>query len=113
MSEAEDDLYLEVSTGGGPAIRQELRGDRLSIGRSPDCDIPLDSTRVSRRHAELEKDAQGNWLVRDLSSRNGTRVNGRPVAQQVLQNGDRIHIGEFEIRYRDRRSPATISGEES
>ena len=110
MPDPEEDFYLELSTGGGPAMRRELIGTLLTIGRAPESDIPLDSTRVSRHHAELQKDADGHWLVRDLSSRNGTRVNGRPVARQALQHGDRIHIGEFEIRFRSRSAPATVVG---
>ncbi|MGA3066188.1 MAG: SpoIIE family protein phosphatase [Tepidisphaeraceae bacterium] len=109
MTESADDFYLEMSTGAGPAVRRDLIGSRLSIGRAAECDIPLESTRVSRRHAELEKDAEGNWHVRDLSSRNGTRVNGRPVAEQVLHHGDRIYIGEFEFRFRSRSAPANVA----
>src|SRR5580658_5479544 len=100
-----EDLYLELSTRGGPAIRLELRGDRMTIGRAPESDLPLDSTRVSRQHAELLKSPDGKWSVKDLDSRNGTLINGRPVAHQELHHGDRIQIGEFDIRFRDRTIP--------
>ena len=110
MPEA-DEFYLEISTRGGPPVRQELRGERLTIGRAPESDIPLDSTRVSRHHAEIQKAPEGGWSVLDLNSRNGTRVNGRPVAHQTLVHGDRIHIGEFEIRFRSRTAPVTVSPE--
>jgi sigma-B regulation protein RsbU (phosphoserine phosphatase) len=106
-----DDFYIEISARGGPAVRQDLRTAKLTIGRAPESDIPLESTRVSRHHAELEKDPQGQWIVRDLSSRNGTKINGRPITQQTLAHGDRIQIGEFEIRFRSRGSPVTVSAQ--
>jgi sigma-B regulation protein RsbU (phosphoserine phosphatase) len=106
-----EDLYLELSTRGGPAVRLDLRGDRLTIGRAPEADIPLDSTKVSRQHAELQKSPDGHWTVHDLNSRNGTRVNGRPVNEQVLQHGDRIHIGDFEFRFRSRSAPLPAGAE--
>ena len=67
------------------------------IGRSRDCDIVLDDTGVSRRHAELRPSADG-WTVTDLGSTNGVRVNGRDVrGAHPLRAGDRIELGSTEI----------------
>ncbi len=66
------------------------------IGRSPDCQIPLDPHEfitVSRRHAEI-KLVDANWQISDLGTTNGTLVNDRPVNNpQQLESGDRITLG--------------------
>jgi predicted component of type VI protein secretion system len=70
------------------------------IGRSRDCDIVLSDPNVSRRHAEIRADARGGWVVHDLGSTNGVRVNGTRVAgSSPLQPGDRIAVGTAEIRF--------------
>jgi hypothetical protein len=67
------------------------------IGRSRDCDIVIDDTGVSRRHAEIVPRADG-WVVNDLGSTNGVRVNGRAVpGEQSLRQGDRVELGSTEI----------------
>ncbi len=67
------------------------------LGRSRDCDIVLDDTGVSRRHAELRPDG-GGWTVADLGSTNGVRVNGRDIhGPHPLRAGDRLELGSTEI----------------
>ena len=67
------------------------------LGRSRDCDIVLEDTGVSRRHAELRPGADG-WTVADLGSTNGVRVNGRDIrGLQPLRSGDRLQLGSTEI----------------
>ncbi|MGB0384264.1 MAG: FHA domain-containing protein [Ardenticatenaceae bacterium] len=71
----------------------------MLLGREPACHIRLDHPSVSRRHAQLEKTAQGHQ-IRDLNSRHGTFVNGQPIrGVQVLENGDVLHIGPFKLVY--------------
>jgi hypothetical protein len=80
---------------GGRRLAVPLQGGVL--GRSRDCDIVLEDTGVSRRHAEL-RPHPGGWTVTDLGSTNGVRVNGRDVhATHPLQAGDRIELGSTEI----------------
>jgi hypothetical protein len=68
-----------------------------TIGRSRDCDIVLDDTGISRRHAEIRPGARG-WTIADLGSTNGVRVNGRALGgAQPLQSGDRVELGSTEI----------------
>ncbi len=69
------------------------------LGRLSECDIQLDSANVSRRHAELFRDEENVWRIRDLGSRNGTRINGTTIASAVaITELDRIHISGFELR---------------
>lgn len=70
------------------------RGERVfAIGRAPDCDLPIRNMTVSWRHAELRR-AGGEWLLTDLGSTNGTRVNGwRAGPGFVVRPGDRVAFG--------------------
>jgi len=76
--------------GGGK--RTVLSGNRLLIGRSRECELVLDDPNVSRRHAELRRQ-EGAWIVADLGSTNGVKVNGRRVEHAVLSPGDEITLG--------------------
>ncbi len=79
----------------------DLASARQIIGRSSDSDIVVRDLNASRTHAELRFEPQGIWVISDLGSTNGTRVNDVPVSSQALQPGDRITIGttvyEFDI----------------
>ncbi len=67
------------------------------VGRSRDCDIVLDDSSISRRHAEVRPAGSG-WTIEDLDSTNGVRVNGMAVhGLQRLRTGDRIEMGSTEI----------------
>ncbi|MGA8353238.1 MAG: FHA domain-containing protein, partial [Solirubrobacteraceae bacterium] len=67
------------------------------IGRSRECDIVLDDSGISRRHAQIMP-AAGGWRIEDLGSTNGLRVNGRRVQGSAqLQGGDRVEMGSTEI----------------
>lgn len=68
------------------------------IGRLPECEIRIDDSVASRRHAEVRPDADG-YVLTDLSSLNGTTVNGVPVAEHPLVDGDEVTIGATTIRF--------------
>jgi Protein of unknown function (DUF3662)/FHA domain len=70
----------------------------MTLGRSRDCDIAIDDPSVSRRHAELHREDGGFTLV-DLGSTNGTQVNGQKIDRVTLQSGDRITLGQTELRF--------------
>jgi FHA domain-containing protein len=76
--------------------RSELLGSGgATIGRSREADIVLDDANVSRKHAEV-RPSGGSWIVRDLGSTNGVKVNGRrldPARPQSLKVGDVIELG--------------------
>ena len=69
-------------------------GVYFSIGRASDCDLTIADMTVSRVHARLERTAEG-WLLTDLSSTNGTRVNGWRVRGRVrVRAGDLVSFGD-------------------
>src|SRR5919206_1404948 len=76
----------------GAGKRTVLSGNRILIGRSRDCDVTRDDPNVSRRHAELRRE-NGGWVVADLGSTNGVKVNGQRVHEQPLTPGDEITLG--------------------
>jgi len=69
----------------------------LVLGRSRGCDVVLSSEAVSRRHAQLFF-RDGNWVIRDLGSTNGTRVNGVRVGRCRLRPADRVALGDALLR---------------
>lgn len=87
-----------------------LNKTRFTIGRSKENDIILDSPGVSRFHAEIYKDDEGNLWIVDLSSKNGTFVNGKRIeGKYPLKVWDIITIDENEIELIDpEREPPTI-----
>jgi hypothetical protein len=69
------------------------------VGRSRDCDIVLEDSSISRRHAELRPEGSA-WTIEDLDSTNGVRVNGVAVnGPRQLRTGDRIEMGSTEILF--------------
>lgn len=84
-----------VSLDGGPSIL--LDKPILLIGRDPECDIQIDSRKISRRHCCV---AQVNdyLVVRDLGSTNGIRINGMRVQEGNLKANDELMVGGSRFR---------------
>jgi hypothetical protein len=78
--------------------RTEIIGSNGAVlGRSRDSDVVLEDANVSRRHAEV-RPSGGSWIVRDLGSTNGVKVNGRQIeGAQSLRPGDEIELGTCRI----------------
>ncbi|HWP40584.1 MAG TPA: ATPase, T2SS/T4P/T4SS family [Tepidisphaeraceae bacterium] len=87
---------LEV-TAANQSRTVPIRG-KLTIGRHPGNMLVLDDTQASRNHCVIEQAGQ-DYILRDLGSRNGTRVNGALVASHVLSPGDVITIGQTQMRF--------------
>ncbi len=68
------------------------------IGRSPECNVVLKDFGISRQHARIVVDEEGARIV-DLKSKNGTQVNGVPVVEAPLKDGDRILLGKFQLTF--------------
>lgn len=91
--------FLELVKGANPGARFELDGDRAIIGRSADCEVPLDVPAVSRRHAAILRDS-GRYFIEDLQSRNGTLLNDKRLTERSpLDEGDEILICDQEFRF--------------
>jgi hypothetical protein len=99
--EAEPPGELVLIEDGRPRHRYPLLKDRVTIGRLADSDIVLADPGVSRRHAEVRR-GDGGFVILDLGSTNGTLVNGTPVAERRLEEGDRITVGRTVLEFRRR-----------
>lgn len=76
----------------------------VSVGRTADNAIKVSDAMSSRHHCQVSRDGQ-SFVVEDLKSRNGTKLNGKPLSQPVpLHAGDRIQIGETTIHFLERRA---------
>ncbi|MDQ2800734.1 MAG: FHA domain-containing protein [Armatimonadota bacterium] len=84
-----------IAAGGTFALTS---GD-LTIGRDGDNEIVLAENTVSRRHARLLRDGQGQFTVTDLGSANGVYVNGERVQRAILTHGDEVKVGDNYFRY--------------
>jgi pSer/pThr/pTyr-binding forkhead associated (FHA) protein len=84
-----------LSLTDGPSI--QIDKPILLFGRHEECDIQLNSKKVSRRHCVV---AQVNdyLVVRDLGSTNGVRINGQRVAEGKLVPGDELQVGNFKYQ---------------
>ncbi len=74
----------------------------LLVGRDPECDIQLDSRKISRRHCCIAQ-VHDYFVVRDLGSTNGVRINGVRVLEGKLKGGDELMIGgcKFQVSWDD------------
>src|SRR5919112_3638826 len=90
----------QIRITGGPASGQQIEiGQELQIGRSAGAEGRRgDDPEISRQHARFSRDAQGQLVVEDLGSTNGTYVNGQRISgQQVLNPGDTVQMGRSTI----------------
>ena len=80
--------------------RTELLGSEGAVlGRSREADMVIDDPNVSRKHAEV-RPSGGSWIVRDLGSTNGVKVNGRRIqGPQSLKRGDVIELGTARVTF--------------
>jgi pSer/pThr/pTyr-binding forkhead associated (FHA) protein len=88
--------YLTLLKGTRPDLTFSLAETGTHVGRSSGCLVQLPSSMVSKRHACVRKQGE-RWVVEDLGSKNGTRVNGRRVETADLRHGDRIAFGDEEL----------------
>ena len=70
----------------------------ITIGREEVNDVQLNDERISRLHAKLQED-QGHVIFTDLSSTNGSRINGHPVQLRILRPGDHLQLGRCTLLF--------------
>jgi hypothetical protein len=90
-------MKFEISYPGGTTHEVELPGVVAVLGRDPACDVVLNDTKCSRRHATVEDGPKG-LVVRDSGSANGVYVNGRRVNEARLRPGDVFRLGDVQLK---------------
>jgi Protein of unknown function (DUF3662)/FHA domain len=105
-SRVQEELHEARTARAGRAVimaegkRMPVGPGGAVIGRSRECDIVLQDSNVSRRHAEIRPTGGDGWTISDLGSTNGVRVNGRAInAATPLQPGDEIVVGTVDVRF--------------
>jgi hypothetical protein len=105
-SRVQEELHEARTARAGRAVvvaegkRMPVGAGGAVIGRSRECDIVLQDSNVSRRHAEIRPSGGDSWTITDLGSTNGVRVNGRPIdVATPLQPGDEIAVGTVDVRF--------------
>ncbi|MFW6159030.1 MAG: FHA domain-containing protein, partial [Planctomycetota bacterium] len=82
-----------------------LREGSTIIGRHPSCHVVIPGRKVSKRHLQCHVE-NGVVTIRDLDSSNGTLVNGEPVSTRVLEDGDQVTLGGYELVFDAEAGPA-------
>jgi|GEM_PF-497471 len=93
-------LVLEIVSG--PLLGKTVAAEEhqvVRVGRTAKSDFPTNDGFMSGEHFAVEGDAN-EWRIRDLNSRNGTKVNGKRVVSAALKEGDRIHAGSIDFLVR-------------
>lgn len=106
---------LTVSLPDGTENVHELNDDQITVGRVDDNMIVIGDISVSSHHAELTLQ-DGDYILRDIGSTNGTRVNGRDVPEgqdTPLQDGDSVLFGKVSTLYSSEKAAARPLPEES
>ncbi len=104
-------LKLVISDDEGKTTVVPLVRDEITIGRKEGNTIRLTERNVSRRHARLRK-TDSQYLIEDLQSYNGVKVNGQRISEEVpLEAGDEVTIGDYVIAMQSDAAAATPSAE--
>ena len=94
------DGRLEIMNGGFEGMTYDLRDDEIVIGRNPTTDITLLDEGISREHAMVLFDEDANaFVIEDLASTNGTKLNGKRIRSAPRSEGDRIQVGQTFFRF--------------
>jgi hypothetical protein len=105
-SRVQEELHEARTARAGRAMivaegkRMPVGAGGAVIGRSRECDIVLQDSNVSRRHAEIRPCGGDGWTIADLGSTNGVKVNGRQIASATpLKPGDDIAVGTVDVKF--------------
>lgn len=90
------ELNLRVQLEGNIEKTVTVDRNEFTMGRSPECNLHLPYGSISRCHARFIKTDNGSWLIEDLGSKNGTKLNDQPVLSPALiKHGDLINLGNI------------------
>lgn len=99
-------MQLRYINPEGKTVSLRLGSDPVIAGRERDAQVVINDAKASRNHCEIRL-WDGEYVIKDLRSRNGTLVNGQPVTVAVLQPGDKIQIGDATIFFEERTPMGT------
>ena len=100
MGTVTNSTKLLVKLQGQGSTLVELERDSFTIGRKPDNDLSIEDHTVSSRHAKIIR-VQSVYFLEDLTSTNGTAVNGQAIERAQLHDADVITIGQHRIIFQD------------
>jgi S1-C subfamily serine protease len=104
-------MWLTVASGPDRGKRVRATGQRFIIGRDGRCDLVVRDEKVSRQHALLKLHGDGQAILQDLGSANGTFVNGRRIqAPLLLQGGEQVQVGDTVVSLSLIESPDGLAG---
>lgn len=98
---------ITIKLGDHVVQTQAFSGDLLRIGRSRENDVVLENLSVSRHHVQIRL-FEGNYVLFDMNSSNGTYLNGVRITRRELQHGDAITIGKHVLLWSDQSEAATM-----
>ena len=82
----------------------DLTGPEITVGRLADNQIQIEHASISGHHAQLKLDGL-DYVIKDLDSTNGSRINGERVAEQKLRRNDILRFGNIELLYDSEHAP--------
>ena len=100
MADSDSKAVLVICNGEFEGATHELSRDETLIGRNPTTDITLLDESISREHAFVGYDEdEGAWVLEDLQSTNGSKVNGKRVRSATLSHGDEVQVGHTRFKF--------------
>lgn len=109
VSEAIEADRLVIQPTDGEVFTIDVPTDTFTIGRSDGADIVLEDRKISKIHVRISRDADGNYVIQDLGSTNGTHLAGTKLLSQVeqaWQQGQTVRMGGHHIRFQKATQPA-------
>src|SRR4030043_2182637 len=92
-------LYSIIYKIGNDNKQFTLSKSNIKIGRALDNDLVLNDFSISRHHAEILLE-ENQFVLYDLKSRNGARINKRLTSRSALKDGDEVLLGTFRLQFR-------------
>lgn len=103
-------VVLRVLRGFYEGLEVAMDRRRIVIGRGREADLAVAEPTISRQHAAIAWDGTG-YVLEDLGSTNGTRVNGRKATRARLLAGDEIELGRLQLRLQAAPGPERVERE--
>jgi adenylate cyclase len=102
--------FLHITYRDGKSLDFPLDKDEVSIGRNEDNDIVLPDAIASRNHARISKKKKG-YIITDLGSHNGTKLNGKLMHEALLDHKDEIQIGQSKLIFLTKEEPSIMQSD--